>query len=556
MARLLGPIPADLSELAVFRELKAQLPANWWVVTNVCWSLRRSGEQLGRTTWVRDGQADFVVLAPGLGLLVLEVKGSRHVRVAGDGCWYRAASADGPWERVERSPPEQAIANAHQLAEHLARKLGLPKLACRFGYLVAYPQGALVSGSLPMFDSSTTVFKTQISSLRQRIQTAIQVRGPESLGAELSADLAESIAHVLCNAGLVIGPVDSAVDAKEDARAIDQLTRQQFAALQGVFRNPRVAVTGPAGSGKTVIAIWRLAAAVEEGRNALYLCYNKVLAEFLRRRHPSLATHIFHVDSYFARMVPAKRTVPAADLSRYFDEDLPGDVLDRQSLAADEEKLDVLIVDEGQDFGEFRLIAARELVKKDGDYLYCSDDRQDLYTRAGRAAVGADVLFSLVHNCRNTQEINKTGNRVLDEHVLPMPGLPVGVPATVRHCSNAREMAKIAWELARIWSDGSNKIAILSPARLDSSSMAERRSGHGLHLVADLGEWDAPGAVYFSTIKAFKGLEADAVIVVDIAGPQHAHSLEGGELYVACTRGRARLAVLCHTAAAAKALEA
>ena len=39
---------------------------------------------------VRDGEADFVVLAPELGLAVIEVKGSKLVRVDENGIWAQA----------------------------------------------------------------------------------------------------------------------------------------------------------------------------------------------------------------------------------------------------------------------------------------------------------------------------------------------------------------------------------------------------------------------------------------------------------------------------------
>lgn len=553
MPQMRGPLPANDAELKVHRALQAQLPDDWWVLTNVNWSLPESSDS-GSTTWVRDGQADFVVIAPNLGLIVIEVKGSRHVRVAEDGRWHRRSSESVPWTPLDKSPAEQATGNAHQLKAHLMRQRRMASFPYRFGYLVVYPHGTITAGSLSMFDSSTAVFKQQLQDLRNRIRVALQARGPDAAGRELTHEVARDMANILSNANLVIAPTDSAAEARADVHAIEQLTRQQFAALQGIFRNPRVAVTGPAGSGKTVLAMWRLAAAIEEGWSAKYLCYNKSLAEYLRLRNPELADHIDSVDAYFMKLTGSKRLSPSGDVNKHFAEDLPGSVIDVVSQWSDDEKFDALLVDEGQDFNEFRLMAVRDLIKPDGTYLYCSDDRQDLYSRKARAAVGAEITFSLVHNCRNTVSITETANRALEEHVAPMPGLPAGQEPTVRVCADRGTMAKTAWELAGTWAADGGRVAMLSPYKLENSSLSEKRSAHGKSLVTELSEWSKSDAVFFSTIKSFKGIEADAVIVVDVDEVGRTNALDRGDLYVACTRGRARLGVLCRSAAAAKQL--
>ncbi|HAG72195.1 MAG TPA: hypothetical protein DCL66_08340, partial [Gammaproteobacteria bacterium] len=82
MPRVIGPVPSDRWEREVRRQLLKQLPENWVVICNVSWALK---DDYGS---VRDGQADFVVLAPELGLAVVEVKGSKLVRVDENGIWY------------------------------------------------------------------------------------------------------------------------------------------------------------------------------------------------------------------------------------------------------------------------------------------------------------------------------------------------------------------------------------------------------------------------------------------------------------------------------------
>jgi len=83
MPKIIGQISIDRWEREVRRLLTGQLPQEWIVVCNVAWALQND------QGLVRDGQCDFVVLVPDLGMAVLEVKGSRSVRVDENGTWYR-----------------------------------------------------------------------------------------------------------------------------------------------------------------------------------------------------------------------------------------------------------------------------------------------------------------------------------------------------------------------------------------------------------------------------------------------------------------------------------
>ena len=546
MPKILGPIPANKHEQQVLNQLKSQLPPDWIVVPNVGWSVRKQGEGATPTAYVRDGEADFVVLVPGLGWIVLEVKGSRFVKISEDGCWERSSNGS-DWTAIwPKSPPEQATSNMHQIESVLVKNCSWHrKDSIPYAYAVVYPQGEILEGEFAMYDSTTVICKKSLGDLQKRIRVAIQSRGSEKKGDKLTPEMALKFAQTLVNFPLSISPVDTAEEAIDDSNVVEELTRQQFAAIQGIFRNPSVAVTGPAGSGKTVLAIWRLAALVEQGKRAVFLCYNKKLAEHLRLKNPDLAEYIFNVDKFFARLAPGAKSADSASMATFFDEDLPGSVIDKTSTLAANQKYEALIIDEGQDFGEYRLWAAKALIREEGSFLYFADDRQDLYGREARETVGVEIVFSLTHNCRNTIRINTTSNLVDDEHIPPMPGLPEGVPPLVSTPGSHKAMAKAAWDLVGKWSHELGKVAILSPYQLENSAMDKARTGYNKRLVEDLSEWEKSDTVFFSTIKSFKGLEADVVIVVDVDSPKDNTPLEKSDLYVACTRARSRLALLC-----------
>ena len=111
------------------RKLKALrdgLPNDYVAFHSVAWLARdpRSGAQ--------DGEADFVVVHPERGVLVIKVKGGRIVYDGPAGQWYSG-------EHAIKDPFEQARGNKHSL---LAKLKDLPYWRDRWltiGHAVAFP---------------------------------------------------------------------------------------------------------------------------------------------------------------------------------------------------------------------------------------------------------------------------------------------------------------------------------------------------------------------------------------------------------------------------------
>lgn len=541
MPRMIGPVTADRWEREIRRQLAAQLPPDWTVVCNVSWALRNDAG------FVRDGQCDFVVLGPGLGMVILEVKGSRSIRIGDDGTWYRIEDSrrKGIVSRevaIDEAPPEQACRNMYALVEIARKELSLERFPGAYAFAVAYPNG-LVGGRLDLHDATTVIDRDDTSQLHRCLRAALEARGAAGSGASFTIDIARRIAATLSNGRFVVVPADTSLDVREDVREIDELTRHQFAALRGAFELPSVAIVGPAGSGKTMLAMWKLAALLEEGRRAIYVCFNVALAERLRIENAAMASSITSVDKLFTRVVGA-RTGELSD--RYFLEELPQRVLDKSSDMAAGEKYEAIVVDEGQDFGDMRVIALLDLLVSGGQWLFFADWQQDVYRAGNSGALGAEVTFRLYHNCRNTERINAAANQYCSQSISSMPGVPVGVVPLVARCSSHRSMAARAWELAHeLSSEGG--VVLLSPYRLANSCVDGVRKGYGLELTEDIRRLGTPGSVFFSTIKAFKGLEAKHVILLHADVPDKNQGFTSEDLYVACTRATGRLSILVST---------
>lgn len=538
MPRVLGPVPSDKWEKEVRRQLAKQLPADWFVICNVSWALQEDGR-------VRDGQADFVVLAPNLGMVVVEVKGTQSVCVGEDGIWRRRYK--NREELLNESPPEQANRNLHTLVKVVKKELGLgenDQFPGLHAWVVAYPNGE-VEFPASLYDKSTIVTKNRMHQLLGSIKGAMLAKGGEYIGRAFTADKASEAAKILTNQRFRVVTVDTELDAVEDAKHIDELTRQQFAALSGAFDLPRVAIIGPAGSGKTLLAIWKLAALLEEGKKAIYVCFNTALAQFLQSKYPDLAAAIASLDSFFRGLVNDRTDLPNdEDKRNYFENILPGMVMDKSAFLGEDDKYDAIIVDEGQDFGEGRIIALYCLLKDESSqWLFFADNKQDLFGKKTDNILGAEVVFRLYHNCRNTDRVNAATNKVCNDEVKPMPGVPKGDLPSITLCNRRDLMGPRAWELVRQLSPDGGAV-ILSPFKLENSCMATIRNAYGLELTQDIRKLGMKGYVYFSTIYSFKGLEASHVVFVDADKPGANQSLTEEAIYVAFTRATARLDIV------------
>jgi len=92
---------ASHAEVAVYEALRTQIPTGWTAWHSLRLRSARNGE----------GEGDFVIAAPGRGLLVLEVKGGR-IELAG-GHWLQNG------ERLARAPRQQAVGAAHLIIDLL-----------------------------------------------------------------------------------------------------------------------------------------------------------------------------------------------------------------------------------------------------------------------------------------------------------------------------------------------------------------------------------------------------------------------------------------------------
>lgn len=89
-----------------------------------------------------------------------------------------------------------------------------------------------------------------------------------------------------------------------------------------------------------------------------------------------------------------------------------------------------------------------------------------------------------------------------------------------------------------------NQVAILSPFKQSNSSLATLSKARGVEITDEIERWQKGEGVLFSTVKGFKGLEADAIMLIDIPYNRESPIFQRADYYVACSRAKHLLVVI------------
>jgi len=207
-------------------------------------------------------------------------------------------------------------------------------------------------------------------------------------------------------------PADTAVDSEVLSPAlvaglallgkrIERATEEQKAVLDTLKAHRRVAISGCAGSGKTVLALEKATRLDKAGLRVLLLCHNPYLSDVI-------ADALVYTDvqvSTFGRLVRLLLSVDEEQVVWNHYDDVSADDLDQAfELAAGGAKFDAIIVDEAQDFSEDWWLVVEAALDASGFlYLFFDNDQALLPLRQTYPSV--DLSHTLSCNVRNSSEI-------------------------------------------------------------------------------------------------------------------------------------------------------
>ena len=547
------------------------------------------------------GEIDFLCLVPGKGVLVVEVKGCHSLRRHG-GDWYYGHSA----EPDHRGPFRQASEAMHSLRRRLAKTHpelgGIP-----FWSAVCFP-------FIDFSESSPEWNPWQVID-RRALQAQPIARLIEGVLEQARKRLVEH--HVGWYHPERGEPTPAQCDALADLLRPDfeffespksrnlrldeevrHYTEEQFEALDFIDANPRLVFDGPAGTGKTLLAIEAARRSVSRGRRVLLLCFNRPLGKWLQEETAGLGRGVTARTLHEHLRLLSGITPTRAQRCRqeFWQEELPGMALDGLlEREGKREIYDEIVLDEAQDVLRRSYLDVLDLSLRDGlaggHWRFFGDFTwQRIYdaaalsvdefldppadTRAAGAAPISAMRCALRINCRNTPRVAqlavKCGGVTPGYKRVRRPDDNVE-PEVRWYADGDEQLALLRDVLTELRGDGfaGPRVAVLSPhgneacaaARLTEQPWSDRLTP----LVREPGEQDGEEEeqgdwlaacipsdldavdlrsrkITYSSIYRYKGLEAPAVVITDVDALDT--PAERSLLYVGCTRALHRLVIL------------
>jgi hypothetical protein len=342
------------------------------------------------------------------------------------------------------------------------------------------------------------------------------------------------------------------VRVARDRQQLIEVTEEQFKVLEDLEINPRMAIQGFAGTGKTVLATEFAKRVANDGEKVLFLFYNRLIANKVRRGFdrdlPILCTRFFK----FAKSLIDKDSPEWWNNNKRTDDefweiDVPVKLLDIPVEGA--EKYDAIIVDEGQDFKPEWFEFLEGLLKDtdEGRFVVFFDEKQDVFKRWKDLpwdAKGAARKL-LKENCRNTKSIISFLNENNPTGMVPFRYSPEGKKVVVRSATDREEVQnRFTKDVNELLNQGlkPGQIVVLLNEAKSESPLSELHKIGRVKFESIGGHYDERSrSIQFTNINMFKGLEADVVFLLATGGH---HSDELSEiLYVQGSRARTLLYV-------------
>ena len=367
-------------------------------------------------------------------------------------------------------------------------------------------------------------------------------------------------------------PLKNILNASESDQNL-RLSENQEQILSAMFDmfNKKIAIRGLAGTGKTILLAQRAVDVVNERKRVLILTKTKPLNKFLKllTKISDNRLTITHVD-YFVRSVCKKYNEPyshprdAEDTDQHFEQYNPNICLDMFEKYP-EEKYDLILVDEAQDFYKDWYEALCFAKKDDGQIVFFYDPFQEQINDSMISSLetAEDVTkYPLKINFRNTFEINNLLQKLIknfypdsklfydkpiENHGEKPQLLEVNdrndqitkVTEIINKLVNKEKV--VPRDIAIIY-DGSIK----APSKNDLSITTEiKKNGFDVISAEDYSEpyinKSKENCITLDSIRRFKGLEKTVIIVTNL---EEITKETVKNLYTGLSRARAHLVII------------
>lgn len=578
---MIPPVPKVFDEKSdegmVFNALK-KLPDEYYVFHSVAITVVEN-----ETLYERE--IDFVVAHPKKGILCIEAKnGSGIWHDNSARCWRyssgRPMEHDGPYRQVagaKRAIISRIKCHANEEVQKLYGRCKVMH-AVFFFKLATIDFEEMQKKGLPEdADARITMLAEDLINPTRKIADIFSLKIPAQTkySAEetrLTDDEFQLLLDsVLCPAfHLIPSPAAKNVAMVDQ---MNQLLYEQYRLLDFIEDQDTAVINGAAGTGKTMLAVEKARRHSVEGEKVLFLCYNRLLCDKLIELHKNCEKKTYR--SQF-------KNVDFMTISK-LAQNVTGNYRDYEGLldwlidcVGDSEKFGYkhIIVDEGQDFGLVDkslgitsnaakdncsiIDTLQEVVLSLNGTFYLFYDKYQMIQGGSSIEYhlpdcieNSDCRLSLKCNCRNTKEIAKTSTTTLRDKRNKAIKLTTACSwftpvRPIMHLVQDESNAIISLNkiLDKYQNQNISDVVILTAGTIEFSCIAEMiapedKYQNGYYI------YEHDGKQYrVTTCIKFKGLEADAIIMLDL-NKNSFSGKKGMEFYVGTSRAKIRLDLVC-----------
>ncbi len=507
------------------------------------------------------GELDFLVLAPGLGFFAIEVKHGKVERK--DGTWV-FTNSKGKSTRKTKGPFRQVEDTKHSIRNYILESVtGDQKLYNKLSKVLFTTGVAFTSMTNDNLNIGPESFPWQVfteEDFRLPISKYIK-RLSEGWHSEYCKhpwyDVNSSRPTLDdCEEVLKILRGDFKIDYTElnrisdNQKLIKEFTQEQFKVLDFTEFNDRCLIEGQAGTGKTVIALELARRKLQKGKRVGFFCFNQKLGKKLNTSlnnifKNSTGLYAGTLHRYLSKNVSTESTLDHDH--EFYSEYLPLEFLIQNEELSDDQKFDVLIIDEAQDLLTENYLEVFDWILKGGikngqwaifgDFtnqaIYINDPEEAKKLLSQRAFFVKVPPLKL--NCRNTKKIANQNTLVTGIEKAEFTGFTLpGISIDVQFPSNNKQKKLLENKVYDLINNGidSDMITLLSPKRFGNTFLADsefilEQKKKGLQV---------------STIHSYKGLENVVIILYDF--PEINSEESRRLLYVGISRATQQLNII------------
>ena len=453
---------------------------------------------------IAESETDFVVFNRHKGILCLEAKAG-HVKYL-NGEWLygsgKKMSHDGPYNQASHAKWRIKDIIVNGPYNNLIGK-------CKLLHAVWFPsveKSELYTTIIPPeADREITLVKEDLEDPSKTIEKIFDIQLANGVTTNLSEKDADIIIRkVLCPSFDLIPSASIENDLKK--QVFHRVLSEQKCVLNFLVEQRSAVIQGTAGTGKTLIALEKARRHAEQCEKVLFLCYNKLLKDYIAENNASAYIDYYTIDGFACKM--CNSSVPNyQQLKRVLENWYGNPGFPYQHI----------IIDEGQDFGQYNIeesdiIRLLEMIIMDNDEgqgsFYVFYDAMQLVQGEGipNYISEADCKLTLYKNCRNTRKIATTAVKPIGKKRPKLIDSCIdGTTPQMFFCEGVATQQRVLKCIDNYEHQGLRDIVVLTCKTEASSSIRS---------IAQSGKINRK--YLFSTCRKFKGLEADAIIIVDI----------------------------------------